>query len=208
MYFVSWNGVPSLICSFYKHTVLSRLSESAKLVRISSLSRQGDIYYETLATTKIRHAGVELIASLEKFASRCEAATDARASGFARSCRLLISTGFATFLCFLDSAHFLWLNTCVSAVPDGVEVSDTCDFCNGTKRRNASRQPENLISCHDCGRSGRCSSRISIALIATFSARLLPEVRPRGRFDGDHRALRMAVHRVQVVHDLRNLRKR
>ncbi|KAH7712759.1 Protein DPFF-1 a [Aphelenchoides avenae] len=42
-------------------------------------------------------------------------------------------------------------------VPDGVEVSDTCDFCNGTKRRNASRQPENLISCHDCGRSAHVS---------------------------------------------------
>ncbi|EFO86657.1 hypothetical protein CRE_04507 [Caenorhabditis remanei] len=39
-----------------------------------------------------------------------------------------------------------------------VEISSNCDFCNGTNFMNKNtRLPEELVSCHDCGRSGHPS---------------------------------------------------
>jgi len=38
-----------------------------------------------------------------------------------------------------------------------VSVSIYCDFCLGKKDKNARGKPEDLVSCHDCGRSGHPS---------------------------------------------------
>ncbi|GMS86796.1 hypothetical protein PENTCL1PPCAC_8971, partial [Pristionchus entomophagus] len=39
-----------------------------------------------------------------------------------------------------------------------VDISDTCDFCDGTRLENKkTKQPEELVTCHDCGRSGHPS---------------------------------------------------
>lgn len=35
-----------------------------------------------------------------------------------------------------------------------VQASDYCDFCLGDLNKNADGKPEELVSCHDCGRSG------------------------------------------------------
>lgn len=38
-----------------------------------------------------------------------------------------------------------------------VQVSNYCDFCLGGSSKNADGKPEELVSCHDCGRSGHPS---------------------------------------------------
>ncbi|GMR38872.1 hypothetical protein PMAYCL1PPCAC_09067, partial [Pristionchus mayeri] len=39
-----------------------------------------------------------------------------------------------------------------------VDISDTCDFCDGTRLENKkTNKPEELVTCHDCGRSGHPS---------------------------------------------------
>ncbi|GMR58798.1 hypothetical protein PMAYCL1PPCAC_28993, partial [Pristionchus mayeri] len=39
-----------------------------------------------------------------------------------------------------------------------VDISDTCDFCDGTRLGNKkTKKPEELVTCHDCGRSAHPS---------------------------------------------------
>ncbi|CAJ0914180.1 unnamed protein product, partial [Mesorhabditis belari] len=38
-----------------------------------------------------------------------------------------------------------------------VDISTECDFCNGDRFKNAQGKAEDLVSCHDCGRSGHPS---------------------------------------------------
>ncbi|UMM22212.1 hypothetical protein L5515_003543 [Caenorhabditis briggsae] len=49
-------------------------------------------------------------------------------------------------------------NSLDSLLSPSVDISTNCDFCNGTSYMNKnSRLPEDLVSCHDCGRSGHPS---------------------------------------------------
>ncbi|KAI1724412.1 PHD-finger domain-containing protein [Ditylenchus destructor] len=42
-------------------------------------------------------------------------------------------------------------------ISPSLQVSDTCDFCLGNKLKNAQGKAEELVTCHDCGRSGHPS---------------------------------------------------
>ncbi|CAL2036161.1 unnamed protein product [Caenorhabditis brenneri] len=46
----------------------------------------------------------------------------------------------------------------LTVLSPSIEISTSCDFCNGTAFMNkTTKLPEDLISCHDCGRSGHPS---------------------------------------------------
>jgi len=42
-------------------------------------------------------------------------------------------------------------------ISPSIQVSNYCDFCLGSKTNNAKGKAEDLVSCHDCGRSGHPS---------------------------------------------------
>ncbi|EJW85757.1 Dpf2 protein [Wuchereria bancrofti] len=57
-------------------------------------------------------------------------------------------------LCCLRVAH----DECFSVLSPSIDVSTVCDLCLGDCNQNKkTMKPEQLISCHDCGRSGHPS---------------------------------------------------
>lgn len=43
----------------------------------------------------------------------------------------------------------------LSVLSSTIEISTTCDLCLGDRNENKkTNTPEELVSCHDCGRSG------------------------------------------------------
>ncbi|CAG9536841.1 unnamed protein product [Cercopithifilaria johnstoni] len=57
-------------------------------------------------------------------------------------------------LCCLRVAH----HECFSVLSPSIDVSTVCDLCLGDCNQNKkTMKPEQLISCHDCGRSGHPS---------------------------------------------------
>lgn len=50
---------------------------------------------------------------------------------------------------------FFLSRTRISVMTPSLEASDYCDLCLGSKYMNKeSKKAEDLVSCHDCGRSG------------------------------------------------------
>lgn len=102
--------------------------------------------------------------------------------------------------------------------PDGIALPNNyCDFCLGDSKTNhKTGQSEELVSCSDCGRSGALAS-VEVTLKARghcgtkcpFHAcrpPILPAVHPHN--DGGCEDVPLAVHRVQVLQHVWNLRER
>ncbi|CAK5088368.1 unnamed protein product [Meloidogyne enterolobii] len=50
--------------------------------------------------------------------------------------------------------NFLIIKNIFLVISSKVQASDYCDFCLGDLTKNAAGKAEELVSCHDCGRSG------------------------------------------------------